>query len=794
MCRMRTLALLLSIISTLLIGCGGKEEREAEYLARGKQLYEEGNYTKAALEFRNALQINPVHVEGQFYLGLIAERTGDLAGALAAFTRVAEQDPKHVPAKIKVGQYALLQDDRDVATKNAEEALALAPENADAHALRAAVLLREERYNEAEAAADRALKIAPNNPAAISVKVGIAVKRNDSDEALRLLDDGIAANPIDEGLRIVKLKILTDRQDIPAIESLLRELVSVAPANHAYKTSLAKLLVGARRPDDGEKVFRDAIAAAPDDKDLQLLLVQFLWQVRGPEPAITELIAVSERFPKQYAYQFALADLYVQQNESAKGRTILNRIIDAEPDAAEALNAKAALAKIALSERDVPAATELIAAVLERDSANASALMLRAAMAFDSADFQATIADLRSLLRDNPQSRPALLLLARAYAASGEEELARDAYQGYLQADPENDDVRVEFAKRLMLAKRLDDAERQTDLVLERTPNHVAALLTRVDQRIVRQNWAVAEAAANWIIAKTDAVAQGRTALGKILLARGRFPEAIAELQNAMAMEAAPAEAQSLLVQALEQSGKGGEAETLLRAAIDRHPADAGPRVLLADLSFRLGDHAEAETALKDAIRIAPNLDIAYLKLGNLYAKTNRLEQAANTYRQGLRNLARNPQLWLGLGMAEDALDRYEGARLAYESVLKLEPRNDVAANNLAALIADAWPQDRELLEQARRLSEGFRNRDDALLLDTLGWVQFRLGNTEDAISLLERAVVLLPKHPQLHYHLGMAYRAKGDAVKARLELRIAVDAQATFRGLADAERALAEF
>lgn len=786
---LRRIAFAFLVIAMVVAGCGGKEEREAEYFARGKELYAEGNFAKAGLEFRNVLQINPMHVESQYYLGLIAEKAGDLAAAISTFTKVSQQDPKHVPAKVKVGQYALLQDDRKAAAKSADEALVLEPENSEAHALKAAVLLREGGYNEAEAAANRALKTSPSNASAISVLAGIAVKRNDIERALALLDGGIAAHPADEGLQIVKLKIASDRQDVPKIEAVLRELVSVAPGNNAYKTSLAKFLLGMKRPDEAEQVFRDAITSKPEDKDLHLLLVQFLSQVRGPEAAITELIDLSKRFPEEYGYQFALADLYVQQKDSEKGRDVLKKIIEEMADAPEALSAKAALAKIALTDRDVAGATRLIGDVLAQDSANHEALLLRAGIAFDNADFRAAVGDLRSVLRDHPLSRPALLLLARTYAASSEEELTREAYRNYLQADPENDDVRVEFARKLMQTNRLDDAERQIDLALDHTPNHIGALLTRIDQRIARQSWAAAEAAAIWIIEKTDMTAQGRAALGKVLLARGRLPEAVAELRQAMASP----EARSLLVQALEKSGGAGEAEALLQKAAKENPSDTEARILLADLSFRLGKRAEAEAALRGAIETSPDLDLAYLKLGDLYGKGDHLDQAADAYREGLKRLPRHAGLWLSLGMAEDSLNRYDAARDAYEAVLRLQPRNLVAANNLAALIADAWPQDRQLLERARRLSESFRNRDDAILLDTLGWVQFRLGNSDDAVPLLERAVALLPKHPQIRYHLGMAYRAKGDAVRARSELKFAVEANTLFRGSTEAERILAE-
>jgi Tfp pilus assembly protein PilF len=55
--KIRIIAVLLAV--ALLAGCGGAEERKAKYLERGKAFFEEENYDKARVEFKNVLQIDP---------------------------------------------------------------------------------------------------------------------------------------------------------------------------------------------------------------------------------------------------------------------------------------------------------------------------------------------------------------------------------------------------------------------------------------------------------------------------------------------------------------------------------------------------------------------------------------------------------------------------------------------------------------------------------------------------------------------------------------------------------------
>ncbi|MGD9741278.1 MAG: tetratricopeptide repeat protein, partial [Dongiaceae bacterium] len=118
------LALCLSF-GLALAACDGAQDREARYLERGQELFDQGDYVKASLEFRNALQINPTSIHAMFYLGRIAESQGDLSNALGAFTKVVEQDPKNVPALLKISQYALLTQNLDEARSRADQVLAV---------------------------------------------------------------------------------------------------------------------------------------------------------------------------------------------------------------------------------------------------------------------------------------------------------------------------------------------------------------------------------------------------------------------------------------------------------------------------------------------------------------------------------------------------------------------------------------------------------------------------------------------------------------------------------------------
>ena len=60
----------------VLAGCGGAQARKARHLEKGQTFFAEGNFEKARIEFRNALQIAPNDSEARYENGLVDAKIG----------------------------------------------------------------------------------------------------------------------------------------------------------------------------------------------------------------------------------------------------------------------------------------------------------------------------------------------------------------------------------------------------------------------------------------------------------------------------------------------------------------------------------------------------------------------------------------------------------------------------------------------------------------------------------------------------------------------------------------------
>ena len=145
------------------------------------------------------------------------------------------------------------------------------------------------------------------------------------------------------------------------------------------------------------------------------------------------------------------------------------------------------------------------------------------------------------------------------------------------------------------------------------------------------------------------------------------------------------------------------------------------------------------------------------------------------------------------LASAYSTQGQIEPAITAYDGALRLNPRNVIAANNLAVLLVD-YKGDPQNLQKAFALSRDFeKDVPHPLFLDTLGWVRFKMGQQDEALRLMKDAITKSPEVPTLNYHLGMAYFKSGKVAEARAYLSKALKSAEVFQGRQEAEQIMSQ-
>src|SRR6202011_6043267 len=191
-----------------------------------------------------------------------------------------------------------------------------------------------------------------------------------------------------------------------------------------------------------------------------------------------ELKAMVATDPKDFELKFALAKFYQSTQQQPLAESIYQQVIDSEKLDAAGLAARDRLAELRVQRDDVAGAQTLIAEVLAKSPRDDDALVLRGNIALAKSDPKSAIADLRTVLRDQPNAIGVLRVLARAHVANGEPALAEETMRRAVEANPQDVSVRLDLAQLLAQIGKPEQAKPIVAELVKEQPNNLPALDT----------------------------------------------------------------------------------------------------------------------------------------------------------------------------------------------------------------------------------------------------------------------------------------------------------------------------
>jgi tetratricopeptide (TPR) repeat protein len=165
-------------------------------------------------------------------------------------------------------------------------------------------------------------------------------------------------------------------------------------------------------------------------------------------------------------------------------------------------------------------------------------------------------------------------------------------------------------------------------------------------------------------------------------------------------------------------------------------------------------------------------------------------DKAISVYQEGLKVHPRNIRLSLALASLYEQQQKYKQAVEIYELLIANNPELDVAANNLATLLVDHFPNANNL-KRAQQLTESFAYSEQAYYQDTYAWVLLHNGDTKGALKVFKQLMIKSPKVPVFRYHLGVAEYKNGNNSAALVQIDQAIELAK--QGIVFPERKVAE-
>ena len=497
-----------------------------------------------------------------------------------------------------------------------------------------------------------------------------------------------------------------------------------------YQLLLAEINSNEGEPAAAYALFLDAARKA-NDAQLYHRAVEVALQSRAGDAALQAARSWREAQPQsQQANRYVLQILIGLNRISETLEPLKAELASVEP--AQRSFALNTIARQFLRAADKKSAAQVVETALQAElkapQTAAAAWTVVARLRLNAADLPAADAAAKRVLELNQATEGAALLALElmAQGRAGGEPLMLAQLQGKTEPG-----IRMGYARLLLQAQRYADASVQIQTVIEPQPEDEAAWLMQGALQLEKQQFAEAEVSLQRYLALVQArsaslageergpgTTQAYLYLADIAARRKDYPAAQAWLEHVEdAQEVVGVQTRRANILALQ--GKLDEARRVVQGLPGRNPEELRSRLLM-----------EAQL-----LREAKQYQIAYELL-----------------RQATTDAAGDAEVLYEQAMLAEKLDQPVEMERLLRAVIAAKPDYQAAYNALGYSLADRNQRLAEaklLIQKALELAPG-----DPFISDSLGWVEFRLGNKAEAARILEAAYRARPD-AEIGAHLG---------------------------------------
>ena len=731
--------------------------RRQRYFDSGMKYLESQKLDEAAIEFRNALKVDPRFAEAGTMLAKVLLLRREYSEVHKVLLNAIAAKPDYLPARLTLGGLYLAGNRVSEARQEVDYVLERSPNDVEALVLLAVSQAAEKDLKEAEETLNKALKINPKHKDALVTLAAIK---------------------------------MTNRQ-LPEAEALLRQVIANAPNAPEGYVRLANFFGITGRAPEAEPLLATAVevskysAAILGIQANYYLTLQKWPEAEGVARKMQSLHGSEER------YWTSLADFFILRNEWDKARVELERVLQEHK---KAVVVRRKLVEVHLALKDMKTAEEINEAILKENGKDALAHLAKSRMLLAKGDLNNALLELNQTKQFQP-SLPALYFwYSQVYVQRGDLEQAKQSLADALKYDANYGLARLTLAELQNRTGAPDAALMNVREVLKRNPRDLQAYLIMSQAFLVKKDFAQAEKLLKAIVEQVPGNTQGRWQLGLLELQKGNFVAARQQLEEVSNTNTPTQSEPALLATVMSylMAKQPKEAMEFLERLMPTHPELAPFLYHMRGEVNRLQN--KPDEAIRDynkALAASPDSVGTAIALANLYAESGKTEQAIQLLRDTQKRKPQDPNLAMATAWLLERSLRWQEAQSAYERVLAVDSRNPIALNNLAWLLAEHGGNIDVALKYAQQAKELQGNNVN--ITNTIGWLYYKKNSYQLALEYLKDAATKVPSNPVYQYQLGLAYVKLGKTAEGRQALEKALQLDPKFSQAGEARKTLAE-
>jgi len=378
-------------------------------------------------------------------------------------------------------------------------------------------------------------------------------------------------------------------------------------------------------------------------------------------------------------------------------------------------------------------AREVVQQLNKKYPQEAFLLLLLAKFEANLGEYDAALTHVDQLLEIDGNLADAYLIKAQIHAGMGEQDRAIEAIAIAVEKRPQDTRLRLQYGRMLVQMKLFDKALVHFKALQKIMPNDENVLLSLGLLSIETDDNAQAKEYLQELLDKGYHNQQAHYYLGRIQQNDGEIMPAIANYERVLDGDYW-LDARLRTAGLLAKSGQPEAALAKLEALNKQDPSD--------------------NTRIQ-----------VYLAKGEVLRSESRHKEAYSLYNSALRQAPENTELLYARALTAEKLNLLDVTESDLKLVIMHEPENATALNALGYTLADRTERLNEAREYILKAAELLP--DDPAILDSLGWVHYRLGQYSDAIKWLSKAFEQL-QDAEIAAHLGEALWMDGQIQKAK--------------------------
>lgn len=749
-------------------------DRYESHMKRAQSYLQEARYPEAVIEFRNALSIEskdePAH------LGLAKSYFGNMEIA-AGYWWIGETvrlHPNNIEAGYLFGEISLLAGEPSKALGQANVLISNGEDNLRSRTIRATALEKLERYDDARESYEEIIEDYPANPKGYILYSSFLAHQGQAAESLKQLEVATINAPGFESWIALANYLVDDpsKSEADVLRSL-EEASSHATAAQLQRANrmLANYYFRNHAPDKAIETLERSVSNDESDTDSLYILAHY-YSNRGDLDRAGELFHEAlRRAPKHAAPQLAVSLFYQKRGQFEEALDAAKKAVKLEPENPIAQLRLAELyidAGSAEGEGVLPAGRVMVHALVKKEPTNVQARYLQARIDIIDGKYDRAIENLSDLVRQDPNWSPAHLQLGLSYHRNRSYIEARESLERTLKLNPNQVVALRALVDTLFHLGDIDLALENGRYAFYRYPADLHLRKQLVQLELVKGNIESARLLLEGVPEEEQGIDE-LVALARIYVSEHRFASARKLLLQAWERDRSSNAALDLLTAIDLKQGAARKARDRVNVAIQLNPEDGVLFYLRGWIASRMGEAGLAKESLVTSIELAPAEFRSYGLFTNLYRKDLSAEQLLAVLQKLIEEKPEAVGLYVLLGQQYESMKDYKRAMDRYNIALDIDPSFGFAKNNLAYLLAESGQE----LPRAKRLAREalIAYPSNPNVMDTMGWVSFKAGDSAIAVTYLEQAASTFSStDPSLfltRLHLVHALDANAESEKA---------------------------